>query len=59
MQQANNALQQIAKINQQLVKRRQDDSTTVTLEDQRDQYISQLAKLMDIRVTHGSNNQIT
>lgn len=59
VQQANNAMQQIANINQQLVSGGQDDSTTVTLEDQRDQYISQLANLMDIRVTHGSNNQIT
>ena len=59
VQQANNAMQQIANINQQLASGGQDDSTTVTLEDQRDQYISQLANLMDIRVTHGSNNQIT
>jgi flagellar hook-associated protein 1 len=58
VQQANNAMQQIANINQQLASGGQDDSTTVTLEDQRDQYISQLANLMDIRVTHGSNNQI-
>ena len=59
MQQANNALQQIANINQQLVSGAQNDSTKVTLEDQRDQYVNQLAKLMDIRVTHGTNDQIT
>jgi flagellar hook-associated protein 1 len=59
VQQANNAMQQIANINQQLASGGQDDSTTVTLEDQRDQYISQLASLMDIRVSHATNNQIT
>ena len=39
VQQANNALQQIAKINMQLSTAGIDNSTTVTLEDQRDQYI--------------------
>lgn len=58
VQQANNALQQIAKINLQLSTAGVDNGTTVTLEDQRDQYTSQLANLMDIRVTQGSNNQI-
>ena len=58
VQQANNALQQIATINQQLASS-QDDSTTATLEDQRDQYIGQLANLMNIRVTQGNNNQVT
>jgi len=58
VQQVNNALQQIAKINGQLSTAGLDNNTTVTLEDQRDQYVSQLAKLMDIRVTQGSNNEI-
>jgi flagellar hook-associated protein 1 FlgK len=58
VQQANNALQQIANINQQL-SGSLDDSTTATLEDQRDQYISQLSNLMNIRVVQGSNNQVT
>ena len=58
VQQANNALQQIAKINLQLSAAGIDNGTTVTLEDQRDQYTSQLANLMDIRVSQGSNNQI-
>jgi flagellar hook-associated protein 1 FlgK len=58
VQQANNALQQIANINQQLTGSR-DDSTTTTLEDQRDQYISQLSNLMNVRVVQGSNNQVT
>ena len=30
----------------------------MTLEDQRDQYTSQLEKLMDIRITQGGNNQV-
>src|SRR5664279_2043415 len=59
VQQANNAMQQIASINQQLAGGGTDDSTTATLEDQRDQCIGQLAKLMDIRVVHGSGNQDT
>ena len=58
VQQANNALQQIAKINGQLSTAGLDNNTTVTLEDQRDQYVSQLANLMDIRVTQSSNNEI-
>ncbi|HTT46762.1 MAG TPA: flagellar hook-associated protein FlgK [Pseudolabrys sp.] len=59
VQQVNDALQQIATINQQLVNGAQNDSTQVTLEDQRDQCINQLSRLMDIRVTHGNNDQIT
>ena len=58
VQQANNALQQIAKINGQLSTAGLDNNTTVTLEDQRDQFVSQLANLMDIRVTQSSNNEI-
>jgi flagellar hook-associated protein 1 len=60
VQQANNALQQIANINQQLASTSSGDSAAATLEDQRDQYISQLANLMDIRVVQGgNNNQVT
>ena len=59
VQQANNALQQIANINQQLAGDTAGDSATATLENQRDQYISQLSQLMDIRVAQGSNNQVT
>jgi flagellar hook-associated protein 1 len=58
VQQANNALQQIAKINGQLSNTGLDSNTVVTLEDQRDQYIGQLAKLMDIRVSQGNNNEV-
>ncbi len=59
VQQANNALQQIANINQQLAGNSSTDSAAALLEDQRDQYIDQLAKLMDIRVVQGSNNQVS
>ena len=58
VQQANNALQQIANINQQLAGS-QDDSTTATLEDQRDQYIGQLSNLMNVKVVQGNDNQVT
>jgi flagellar hook-associated protein 1 FlgK len=57
--QANNALQQIATLNQKLAGSAQSDSTTTALEDQRDSYIDQLAKLMDIRVSQGDHNQVT
>src|SRR5664279_4255993 len=59
VQQANNALQQIASINQQLAGSSSTDSTAALLENQRDQYVDQLAKLMDIRVVQGSNNQVS
>jgi flagellar hook-associated protein 1 FlgK len=59
IEQANNALQQIANINQQLAGSSASDSTTALLENQRDQYIDQLAKLMDIRVLRGGDNQVS
>jgi flagellar hook-associated protein 1 len=59
VQQANNALQQIANINQQLASGASNDSAAATLEDQRDQYIGQLANLMDIRVVQGGRDQVT
>ncbi len=58
VQQANTALQQIAQINSQLTTAGTDNGTTATLEDQRDQYITQLAQLMNISVSQGSNNQV-
>jgi flagellar hook-associated protein 1 FlgK len=59
VQQANNALQQIANINQQLASGTSNDSAAATLEDQRDQFVGQLANLMDIRVVQGGSNQVT
>ena len=58
VQTANTAIAQIAQINQQLGTA-QPDSATATLEDQRDQDISQLANLMNITVATGANNQIS
>lgn len=56
---ANQALQKIASINRQLATGGADDNTASVLKDQRDQAIDQLAKLMDIRVVQGANNQVT
>src|SRR6185312_7695599 len=47
---ANNAMKQIANINQQLAANSANDTTTAALQDQRDSYIDQLSQLMDIRV---------
>jgi flagellar hook-associated protein 1 FlgK len=58
VQTANTAIQQIAQINQQLEGAPQ-DSATATLEDQRDQDITQLAQLMNVSAVQGSNNQIS
>jgi flagellar hook-associated protein 1 FlgK len=59
VQQANIALKQVADINQQLLNSSSNDGTAALLENQRDQAIDQLSKLMDIRVVQGSNNQVT
>jgi flagellar hook-associated protein 1 FlgK len=56
---ANNAMQKIAQINAQLAGRNLHDSSDATLADQRDQYIDQLAQLMDIRIVENEANQIT
>jgi flagellar hook-associated protein 1 len=58
VQSANSALQQIAKINLQL-EAAPADSTSATLEDQRDQDITQLSQLMNVRVVQNSNNQVS
>jgi flagellar hook-associated protein 1 FlgK len=55
---ANTALQQIAQINLQLQSAAQ-DSSSATLEDQRDQDVTQLAQLMNVTVVQGSDNQIS
>jgi flagellar hook-associated protein 1 FlgK len=59
VQLANQALQQIAKTNQQLGASAQGDSAAAALEDERDQAIAELAKLIDIRVINGDNGQVT
>ena len=56
---ANTAMQRIADINQQLATSHTNDAATATLLDQRDQYIDQLAQLMDIRTSAGDFNQVS
>lgn len=56
--QANEAMRQIANINQQLGTPGVNDSTTSVLLDQRDHYIDQLAELMDIRVVPTGSNRV-
>jgi flagellar hook-associated protein 1 len=58
VQQANVAMQQIAQINQQLAGSTAQDATAATLEDQRDQAITQLSQLMNIKVVQSGNNQV-
>jgi len=56
---ANNAMRQIATINNQLLGTTGDDAAAASLLDQRDQYITQLSQLMDIRVLTNERNQVT
>jgi flagellar hook-associated protein 1 FlgK len=58
VQTANNAIADIAKINQQLGAAPA-DSATAMLEDQRDQDVAQLSKLMNVTVVRGGNNQVS
>lgn len=55
---ANNAMQKIAQINAQLAGKSLTDASDAALADQRDQYVTQLSQLMDIRVVHNDQNQI-
>jgi flagellar hook-associated protein 1 len=57
--QANEAMQQIAKINQQISSSGTNDATIANLLDQRDNYISQLSQLMDIKVVPTDHNQVS
>ncbi|HXO55156.1 MAG TPA: flagellar hook-associated protein FlgK [Mycobacterium sp.] len=59
VQAANTALQQIAQINQQLEGSTTADSATATLEDQRDQDITQLSQLMNVNVVQNGGNQVS
>ena len=56
---ANNAMAQIAAINNQLQDNGQTDAATASLLDQRDQYVNQLSQLMDIRTLTNNLNQVT
>lgn len=55
---ANNAMQQIAAINRQLATSTSNDASSATLLDQRDAYIDELSRLMDIKVVKTDHNQI-
>jgi len=57
--QANTAMSQIASLNQQIAASTPGDSATATLQDQRDYYIDQLSKLMDINVVAGDSGQVS
>lgn len=59
VQQANQAMQTIAQINQQLSASAPQDGATATLEDQRDQAVTQLSQLMNVNVTKNSNDQVS
>lgn len=59
VQTVNTALQQIAQINQQLEGATTLDSAQATLEDQRDQDITQLTQMMNVNVIQNSDNQIS
>jgi flagellar hook-associated protein 1 len=60
---ANTLMKQIADINNHLQSNplggTSTDSATASLLDQRDQYITQLSQLMDIKVVTNGNNQVT
>jgi len=56
---ANDAMQQIARINGQLGTSNNTDSTAAALLDQRDGYVNLLTQLMDVRVVENDHHQIT
>lgn len=56
---ANMAMTQIAKINRQLQGHTEQDASTAAMLDQRDQYITQLSQLMDVRVVKGDGDQVS
>ena len=56
---ANNAMAQIAFINNQLQNNGKTDAATASLLDQRDQYITQLSALVDVRTVVNDLNQVT
>jgi flagellar hook-associated protein 1 FlgK len=58
VKQANNAMQQIARINQQLGTANPGEGTTAALLDERDNYVQQLSQLMDIRTVENDHQQI-
>jgi flagellar hook-associated protein 1 FlgK len=59
VEQANQALQQIAEINRRLTESSTPDATAATLADQRDQDILQLSQFMNVNVIKNPNNQLS
>lgn len=55
---ANEAMSQIAKLNTQIAASGADDTATASLLDQRDAYIDELSKIMDINVLSIDHNQV-
>ena len=55
---ANTAMQQIARINQQIASAPPESGSTAALLDERDSYIQQLSQLMDVRVIESDHNQV-
>jgi flagellar hook-associated protein 1 FlgK len=55
----NEAMKQIASLNQQIAGSTPGDSATQALQDQRDSYIDQLSQLMDITVMAGDRGQVS
>lgn len=56
--QANDAMQHIAALNAQIASSPNMDAAAVTMYDQRDAYIDQLSKLLDINIIANDNNQL-
>jgi flagellar hook-associated protein 1 FlgK len=56
---ANEAMQQIAKLNTQLAGKDTITAADAALADQRDFYVDQLSQLMDIRIVTSSQNQLS
>jgi flagellar hook-associated protein 1 len=57
--QANNAMSQIASLNDQIAAAPAGASETANLQDQRDSYIDQLSQLMDVSVIPGTAGQVS
>ncbi|MGC2775162.1 MAG: flagellar hook-associated protein FlgK [Bradyrhizobium sp.] len=56
---ANTAIQGLAQVNAHLATSQLPDASKASLLDQRDQYLDQLAQLMDIKFTENQFNQVT
>jgi len=59
IEKANNALQHISAINQQIASASPNDASAAALMDQRDLYIDQLSQMMSIKASKGDFNQVS